>query len=829
MKKLTGKLALLLLPVLIIAGCGDGGYGGTRYDNLAPNTWLSSGPPEGITNTTYRVHFFWNGYDPDGEVKYFQAIVTDDWITGSLIIDENIAETLESLGYEWTDSIVSSDSLFVVEASQIPDPDNPDDAEYFYGENDGRFLFFGQHTLFLRAVDEFGKPDPMPAHRSFTSTTIAPSVNILHPQDTGTPGGWENLPPDIFFTWSGNDSVGGGSQIIEPDSTRVAIFLEGENGIDSGEPEGSVLDIPEEAWSRWRGWDEPEDSVAHISGTGALAQNLTPSGGGSDGRYLFLVQAKDEAGAVTSHYRDGKNLKMLRITSSLYPRLYAAEPTLGLKVATNYNAYDFTIGEGQPLHMNWSGDASHYGSQITGYRHGWDIEDTENDEEWSNWSLNGTSTTASYISGTHSVHIQCQDYSGNKTTMLFRFLVVPFTMEKPLLLIDDFDNDQFDEGYPVGQETAFWTSNLARNDDQMKEFWEEMLGDYETWHPEADYFRVNSLISKPPFELVASYQHIVWEAARTPRDAGLYRIARFVDPWYSQTVPFDYLSAFMERGGQLFLCGSTPLYTVMPSAGDMPNDVNRASTPIAYMRHLNYVVDGGEVGVARYLPYKQFGIDVLMNAVESDGRDPLDGLSVPYKTDHTHWGMVAAETTYLEFEEDYGIPDVYHLPDTLQMSPETLDWFEYAAEVLENHGGHGFIGVPDAEIYNWDWYGKYLDPPVPFRTNEFIPLLNYVVADNTTRFGTNPIWDHEAWTNDGRQYHETYWAVPYVAANGDTVYGGAMGPEYGHTVAMIGIPFESGHRNVTVGFHPYYLDRTHAKLLVDHILVDILGVSKTLE
>ncbi len=830
MKRILGTIALLLLPMLLsMSGCGEGGFEGERYTNLAPNTWLSSGPPEGITNTSYRVHFFWNGFDPDGDVDRYQYIVTDDWVTGSLVIDDNISDTLEDLGYVWTDSLFATDSIFVVEASQFPDSANPEEWEYFYGDEEGRFLFFGQHTFFLRAVDEHGTPDPTPAHRSFTATTIAPSVTIDHPRDTGTPGGWENLPPDVFFTWIGNDSVGGGSLVIEPDSTRVAIFPADEYDIDENSSVGSILAVPDSAWTRWRGWDEPIDSILQIDGKSALVQDLTPIGQNSDGRYLFMVQAKDEAGALTSHYQDGKNLKRLRITDSLYPRLYVEEPTLGLKVSEGWNAYDFTIGEGQPLHLSWDGSASHYGSQITGYRFGWDIDDTENDDEWSNWSTNTKNTTASYVSGTHSVHIQVQDYSGNITTMLFRFLVVPFTMEKDLLLIDDFDNDQFDEGYPVGQETAFWSSNLARNDEQMKEFWEEMLGDYETWHPDADFFRVSSLISAPPFELVAGYQHIVWETARTPRDAGLYRIARFVDPWFSQEVPFDYVSAFMERGGQVLILGSTPLYTTMPSSGDMPVDINRSRTPISYMRHLTYIVDGGETGVRRYLPYKQYGIDVLLNAVESNGREPLDALAAPFKTDHTHWGLIGAETTRLQYADDYGIGTEYGplLPDTLRMSPETLEWFEYGAEILEPLGGHGYFGVPDAEIYNWDWYGRWLDPPVAFRTNEFIPLLNYVVSDNSSRFGTDPCWDCERIHADGRQYREAFWAVKY-GVEGDSLWGGAAGPEYGHAIAALGMPVETDHKNVVLGFHPYYLNREDAKLLIDHILVDILEVEKEL-
>ncbi|MBC8368149.1 hypothetical protein H8E52_12140 [bacterium] len=166
------------------------------------------------------------------------------------------------------------------------------------------------------------------------------------------------------------------------------------------------------------------------------------------------------------------------------------------------------------------------------------------------------------------------------------------------------------------------------------------------------------------------------------------------------------------------------------------------------------------------------------------------------------------------------------------MNQATLDWFEYGAEVLEPFGGGGYFGVPDAEIYNWAWFGRFLQPPTAFRTNEFVPLLNYVVANNRTRFGTDPVWNNDIYTANGQQYREAFWSVKYDVDDdiygADSLWGGAAGPEHGLHIAVMGMPAGTDHKNVAVGFHPYYLDRGHAKLLIDHILVDILEVPKEL-
>ena len=44
--------------------------------NRAPETYITRAPAESSL-TYYRVHFYWGGADPDGEIAYYEVAVTD--------------------------------------------------------------------------------------------------------------------------------------------------------------------------------------------------------------------------------------------------------------------------------------------------------------------------------------------------------------------------------------------------------------------------------------------------------------------------------------------------------------------------------------------------------------------------------------------------------------------------------------------------------------------------------------------------------------------------------------------------------------------------------
>jgi hypothetical protein len=152
--------------------------------NLPPQTVLTGVPGDSTTNF-YRLHLYWNGYDPDGAV----------------------------VGYEWA----ITDSL----------PPVTDMVYHFTTRTDSIFLFNVEenrevlgHRFYIRAVDNEGKRDPIPKWTFFTvrdncvptcsfivAEALGPngevrpltSTNTTAPGDT-IPSGW-----GLHFTWTGSD------------------------------------------------------------------------------------------------------------------------------------------------------------------------------------------------------------------------------------------------------------------------------------------------------------------------------------------------------------------------------------------------------------------------------------------------------------------------------------------------------------------------------------------------------------------------------------------------------------------------------------------------
>lgn len=793
--------------------------------NQAPEVLLSSGPANGDANVNYKVHFYWHGYDPDGRVERFEYLVTNDEVTGSLIIDEHIYETLAALDaafpqvdYSWR-SIEVHDTTISVTADSIPVDGADEDDIYFYG--DDRFLFRAHHTFFIRAVDEDGAHSERPAHRTFTATTIAPEVKINHPSDIGGVGGYDQLPTDIFFRWAGNDSVGDGT-VIEPDSTRYALLKRGDLGIDL-QFTGRVLDFPDSVWSIWRGWDQVDSLNENLGGKRALITGLTPaSQGGGAGFYQFFVQAKDEAGAITSHFEDGKNLRRIRAVTSLAPRVTVTEPVLGVRVSSNNQTYDFTVAESQPISLTWSASAADYGSEITGFRFGWDILDTANDEEWSSWSLSTTSTQASFVSGSHSFFLEARDYSGTTTRVVYRFYVVPFTMERDLLFIDDYNNTasaNFAQSWQGAPNNPLYWGTYYLPNDQQKDFWDAILEEYAGYDPVVDFFRVGTINPIPPFETVALYKRIIWEVKEGgPGEAGLSRVARFVDVYAVSSVPFDYLSAFMDRGGHLLLCGSNPVLAMLPTSGDMPETYERR-LPMAFIKHLSYSEGSSsesQAAVGRFLPYKYFGLDAVVKGADQDART-FDWTGPDWRTVRSFWGLYSpgyAGAELASFPNTTG----WAPGDTLRFRPDVYQWFRAAGahfnaidpRALHCTSDPDAYGLNSVEIYNWDFFRLQYDPPLNYRTSKYIPLLSYVPAEPTTRWGQTPSPDMCYLTSGGEHHDEL----------GYSTGGGSR-----HTLAVIGME-RPETPSVLLGFTPYYLAPDEAQGFIDHILIDIFGMTK---
>ncbi|MCP4546741.1 MAG: hypothetical protein GY835_09790 [bacterium] len=842
------RICSLILALMMLLGVAcDKSIEGEQLPNMAPEIYLSSAPPEGAENINYKVHFHWNGYDPDGRVDHFEYLITDDEVTGPLLIDEDIYETLDTvlgldehgatydtLGYDDEDNLIIETTqhwvsvedhhgVFTVSADCIPDPEaDPNDEQYMYG--DSHFLFRAQHTFFIRAVDEEGLRSSVPEHVTFTATTIAPEVDITEPADTGTMGDWEALPQDIFFRWAGNDSVGDGT-VIAPTATRWAKLNGDEFGL-SMMTGGSMLSLPEDIWSEWLGWDEvdPADPDGNNAGTRTLLKGLNPAGVGYSGEYLFLVQARDEANAITSHFTDGTNLKKIRVDKNLKPTIRIMGTNMPTRLVHGWTSFNIPWAEGQPIAMEWLANASSYGSRISGYRYGWDIMDTANDEEWSGWSQSNTSTSAVFLSGTHIFYLEAADYSGTKTRVVFRFHIVPFTMDYDLLLIDDYYNrvevDPYPTGYPEGTPNTW--AELSTRSGPMNARWFDIFAEYSGFNSTRDFIQIGAIMNKPPFESVAAYKRIIWEV-RGSDASGLSRVARFVDPYVVTDTPYDYLSSFMEKSGQVLLCGPHAASELLPAAREM-GEVEPPyfkTFPFAFDKYLKYS-DGpaseSETAASNFVLTKHFGVSTVTLPVDSNPRNgvPQSGTSSHFKTNASFWSM-----NYAKWLPEAGDLAQFGAPtfdiargDTLFFSPLVYEWFDAAAHELmqpswyDDPGVEHFAwGVQYTEVYDWKWHASVWTPTITLTDELYIPLLGYVPADSTTRWGENPAEVSIALAN-GEHRNEARYTIP-----GET----------DHITALISIVHPETP-SVLMGFSPYYLEYETANNLIDYILVNIFGM-----
>ncbi len=521
-------------------------------------------------------------------------------------------------------------------------------------------------------------------------------------------------------------------------------------------------------------------------------------------------------------YQDGKNLRKLRILEGLQPRLVIRERSLGTSFAGHDQTWDYSIAADQPLQMSWSASAAEYGSEITGYRYGWDILDSNNDEEWTSWSLSNTAAQASWPGGTHSFTLEARDYSGRVTRVLYRFVVIPFTMDFDLLLVDDYDNTPVAnpyQGWPLGQ--PFTWGTFPHTNEQQLAWWQALLSDYPGFAAGRDFFRVTVIDKQPYIQVLASYKRVIWEVRETePGGSGLARVAAMVDPYSVQgAVPYDYLSAFLEGGGQLLLCGVHPISALLPLPAQMQTDSYQRRTPIAFLKHMG--LSGGSANesaaaVQRFLPWREFGIDAVAKAVDPNPR-LFPGANADLRTPRTFWGLTGIGYAGGE-QADFPISTGWLPADTLRFRPEVYAWFAAAGPIFNDPddwddpsgAGHVEFGLAEGEIYNWDRFAAAYTPPLHLRSEQYRPLLTCIPADSTTRWGPAPTPVHPYMRADGQHYDELQYS---------------LGPGRRHLTGLVGMRHPEAP-SVLLGFTPYYLADDAARGLFDHILVDIFHMER---
>jgi len=515
-------------------GCSD--EGGVGLGNQPPTVWLSSAPPEGSVSA-YTIHLFWGGWDPDGEIEHYEYVITNNE-TG--VFDP--ADTTSTPGdYKWS-RVDANDSTFTFSADLIPDSSAID----FDGGHSPE-EFRRSHTFFIRAVDTDGLRSDTPAYRSFTARTLSPTVFVTIPVPSGLNPA--EFPPVATFKWTATDYIDNVAQVQDPADVRHILIPVPEQEWDS--TLAYIRDHPAAPeWSEWKPYNLPNDE--------GKSWTSTPL---DFGFYLFAAQARDEAGAVSPVFDLSANVRRVVIgPRNSGPILIVTNPFIGTTQTASPNTppviVDLPAGVG--MFFEFEASAEHYGGLVSGYRYGWDILDLNDDEQWEVdftpfIGERAQSPARTFFFGTHSFFVEVVDNSGFKSRIEVRINIVPFTMEKDLLFVDDWI-----EG------TSCFAANGGTNpcDAEHKALWAYLLDTVKGFNPNTDVYELGvEGRNELPITTLASYKNMIWTASgNSSGSSAAYfnRMVTFPDPSgqvSGRTTP-NFIALYMAAGGHVLVCGN---------------------------------------------------------------------------------------------------------------------------------------------------------------------------------------------------------------------------------------------------------------------------------
>lgn len=547
---------VLVIFVALCMGCSDGLFTGEESKNLPPEIWLSSGPVENDT-ISYMIHFYWSGWDPDGEIDFFEFVITDGHPVGFAMADTQGVD-------KWTRTC-TFDSIFKVSADSFPRPYDDDPLYTVYDQT---------HTFFIRAVDMEGIRSKA-ANISFTAWTLAPVIKIDRPK-----GSVRTYSTVITFGWTGKDPIDSPTNFQDPDSIRCLYYqvLNHENIYD---PTFMIIDDMnenpewyEDKWGPWISYTAPGDSgrIMVVGDDEILEINRS---------HIFAVQAKDEAGAVTSIFQKDQNVRRFLVSWKAGPVLTVSEQYLGTSkfIGLDMNAIENQLPPGIPLTFSWKADASAYGGEITGYRYGWDVQDLNDPDDWevdfSPFHLIGPERTL--YSGNHTFYIQTLDNGGKVTMGRISVEIIPFSMDRAILWVDD---------YPLSDVPNLQRTNPTETEHDV--FWTDLLSKVDGFEPERDQFDCEDYNFNPPeITVTGKYKNIVW-TYNSSSNTSFGQVIQFTPEslvGQSGDITINYLSIFLKKGGHLWTLGrsdgaSGGLSLAFPTSPEFPASFKFDMTPV---------------------------------------------------------------------------------------------------------------------------------------------------------------------------------------------------------------------------------------------------------
>jgi hypothetical protein len=768
MIKNTVFIAFVVLIGVTLVGCVDDG--GTRLKNQDPTVWLSSAPPEG-TVSSYTVHLYWGGWDPDGEIRYYEWTVTDN--------KTGVFDPADTTGSDKWHRVFRNDSTFVFTADVLADS---------AGTDPNRLLptdFIRSHTFFLRAVDDQRLPSRNPAYRSFTSRTLSPVVDIIVPTTKGsTPA---QVPPISTFQWVGKDYVSTEREQQDPDSARWILLSTKRFDESWAATLDYIRDNPNaEEWSDWRYYRAAGDSGKFFT-TAAL----------EFGPYMFAVQVKDEAGAISAVFDQSRNVRRILVSQrSTGPVLNVSNKYIGTIITSSPTTPPaiIDIPANIPMEFKFSADASGYGGVASGYRYGWDIQDLSDPSQWqidytpfikfcTDRKVPCTETEPrAWQFDTHTFYIEVIDNSGYTSRIAITVNVLPFTMRKNILLVDDWK-----ENSPG----LLATNGGLPSDEEHDAFWEDMLSDVKGFDPAVDVIQIDEDV---PITAFSDYETVIWVATAAYNGktrSFINNVLRFVDPTAPAAtgkVTPNIVALFMSAGGHVLLCGEQIMCA----------SINRTSfSPIipAFPLIFRYELSGDQDGSYGDSNVGEQGIGDLSFSYQDCCVNVLDIAYISVRNAIRKAGQGCPINTVRPTPHD-------GKKDGLRVALPVDDKYDFPTLTLRDEVTQpGFRFAPDVNGLNCDVYN---------------PLYFADVAKGGTSQGTcndfaeiipprdcfKPIYGNGCLNQSSKVYNApvAFWTTKFE----DRI------PEAGGV----------GARSAVMGFHPFYFKPAEMKQAIEIILFD---------
>ena len=710
--------AFLLIAAFVglFFGCSEDVYLGEMGPNIPPRVTLTNGPVEGDT-VSYRVRFFWLGYDEDGWVDHYEVALSAGDPIGF--------DPADTTGLEKWTKIYSTDTLLVVEASEYDTTVTINLA--LYG------LYDKTHTFFLRAVDNRGMRSEA-VSRSFTAFTLAPTVLITYPKNP-SPGSGQFLADRVTFEWQGKDPIDSPWNYQDVESVRY--FCKPYYGYTVNDMNKNPEDF-ESWWLPWIAIDAPGDSgIRTVMGDDEFLQI------GRD--YLFVVQAMDDAGAVTSVFSELNNARHFLVMEPAGPLITYIEPILGSGsfLGTNYRPDVYAVPAGFPLNFSWSADASTYGGIVKSYRYGWDIADLNDPAEWdcSASPYVKAAPTTKFYSGIHTLFIEAVDDYGAVTIAQIEIDVITALMDRNLMWVDDFYSTDFIQ-----------TNYAMPTESQHDQFWTNICLRAEGFDPGFDIFDTNvqSYIPVPPdVRKMMRYKNIVWTISSEAEVCAWSNLIVFY-PEGDPAAASNLLRFYLLAGGHLWTSGRQDRLGGLAA-------VERYG--MAFPCNLRCEIYGPTLGCAdtsgvTSFAYRDYCVTALDKVLAEFRRDVIlnrtldrDGLTYAYKDPSN-----ALTKKYPQLPDSLGLWDVVAKPGNFFDPDERGFWY---VEVYNPAYWMSYTNAETQACFNpmYRMRTRYEYSPINYQVIAFwftkyadvVPEADGAIAAPSVHFGV-PLWffDHEA-------------------------------------------------------------------------------------